>query len=90
MIDAVTADLNRYLKQVDEDEAFDAAVEREVEELMEMKLCEFLSELYKKIDITTFDDLVTGVARDRVIARSDEVDEPDEPDDVVWDWDGDR
>ena len=85
MIDAVTADLNRYLKQVDEDEAFDAAVEREVEELMEMKLCEFLSELSGNC-FHGLEALIEGVAQERVIARGEEVDEPDELD---WDRGGD-
>lgn len=85
MIDSVTQDLNRYLKEQDQLQAYDIALDAKQEELYDMTVYQFMQRLDKEIDRDTLALLVEEEAHRQVQAACNDQDEPVEPDDAYWD-----
>lgn len=84
MIDPVEQDLNRYLKQQDELEDYDTALDAKREELFNLTVHQFMLLLDREIDRETLDLLVDEEADRQVRAHEDEFDEPDDYPDTYW------
>ena len=81
MIDAVTKDLNRYLKEQDTLQAYDDALDAKQEAIYDMTVYQFMQLLEREIDRETLAQLVEEEADRQVQAACDDPDEPVEPDD---------
>jgi hypothetical protein len=84
MIDAVTKDLNRYLKKQDELQAYDTALDAKQEEIYDMTVWQFMKLLDAEIDRETLALLVEEEADRQVRAVSDDFEEPDDDSDTYW------
>ncbi len=84
MIDAVTKDLNRYLKEQDDLQAYDTALDSKREELFNLTVHKFMGLLDREIDRDTLDLLVDEEADRQVRAQAEDFDEPDDYPDTYW------
>ncbi len=84
MIDAVTKDLNRYLKEQDDLQAYDTALDAKREELFNLTVHKFMGLLDREIDRDTLDLLVDEEADRQVRAQAEDFDEPDDYPDTYW------
>lgn len=75
--DGNLAALAVYQRKVDDDDEFDSAVEYEAEQIMALTVQELMNQLGMK-DAGKLDELIQSIAQDRVIARADDFDEPDD------------
>lgn len=88
MIDAVTRDLNRYLKEQDAMSDYDDALEAKQEEIYDMTVWQLMKMLEKEIDRETLALLVEEEAHRQVQAACEDPDDPMEPvdlEDPFWD-----
>jgi hypothetical protein len=84
VIDAVTKDLNRYLKEQDDLQAYDTALDSKREELFNLTVHQFFLLLDREIDRDTLDLLVDEEADRQVRAQAEDFDEPDDYPDTYW------
>ncbi len=84
MTDAVTHDLNRYLKEQDELQAYDTALDAKREELYDLAVRQFMLLLDREIDRDTLDQLIDEEADRQIRAQAEEFDEPDDYPDTYW------
>jgi hypothetical protein len=84
MIDAVTKDLNRYLKEQDDLQAYDTALDAKQDELYALTVQQLMDLLDTEIDRETLALLVSEEADRQVREHADDFEEPDDYPDTYW------